>query len=74
MAGRINDDFAHLYPTLMLYYGQTLDSLSRADAVKRLRQEYLDITGNMLHEAETPYSIAPSISAFWTRLERFLAV
>ena len=74
MAGRINDDFTHLYPTLMLYYGQSLETLSRADAVKRLRQEYLAATGNMLHEAETPYSLAPSISAFWTRLERFLTM
>ena len=72
MAQRIHDDFSHLYPTLMLYYGQTLDTLNRADAVKRLRQEYLAATGNMFHEAETSYSLSPSISAFWTRLNRFL--
>lgn len=72
MAGRIHDDFTHLYPTLMFYYGQTLNTLNHADAVKRLRQEYLAATGSMLHEAVTPYSIAPSISAFWTILDRFL--
>lgn len=72
MAQCINDDFDHLYPTLMLYYGQTLDTLNRADAVKQLRQEYLDATGTLLHEPELPYALAPSISSFWTRLNRFL--
>ena len=72
MAQRINDDFEQLYPTLMLYYGQTLDTLDRADAVKQLRQEYLVATGTLLHEPETVYSLAPSISAFWTRINRFL--
>lgn len=72
MAQCIHDDFTHLYPTLMLYYGQTLDTLNRADAVKQLRQEYLAATGTLLHEPETPYAFAPSISSFWTRLDRFL--
>ena len=74
MAQRIHDDFAHLYPTLMLYYGQTLDTLNRADAVKKLRQEYLAATGTLLNEPETPYALTPSISSFWTRLDRFLLV
>ena len=74
MAQRIHDDFAHLYPTLMLYYGQTLDTLNRADAIKQLRQEYLAATGTLLHEPESPYALAPSISSFWTRLERFLLI
>ena len=74
MAQRINDDFTHLYPTLMLYYGQTLDTLNQAEAVKQLRQEFLAATGNMLHEAETLYAIAPSIASFWTRLSRFLVI
>ena len=74
MAQHINDDFNHLYPTLMLYYGQALDTLNCANAVKQLRQEYLDATGNMLHEAEAPYSLCLSISAFWTHLNRLLVV
>ncbi len=74
MAQCINDDFDHLYPTLMHYYGQTIDTLSRADAVKQLRQEYLAATGTLLHEPDTPYALAPSISYYWTRLERFLIV
>ena len=74
MAQRIHDDFAHLYPTLMLYYGQTLDTLNHADAVNQLRQEYLAATGTLLHEPESPNPLAPSISSFWTRLERLLAL
>lgn len=72
MAQRIHDDFDHLYPTLMLYYGQTLDTLHRAAAVRQLRQEYLAATGQMLHEPETPYALAPTVASFWTRLARFL--
>ena len=74
MAACINDDFIHLYPTLMRYYGQTLETLNHADAIKQLRQEYYEATGQMLHEHETTYSLAPSISAFWNRLDRFLIV
>ena len=74
MAQRINDDFEQLYPTLMLYYGQTLDTLDRADAVKQLRQEYLVATGTLLHEPGTAYSLAPSISSFWNQLSHFLIV
>lgn len=72
MAQHINDDFAQLYPTIGKYYVLSIDDLKRADAVKRLRQEYYETTGRILHESETVYSIAPTISAFWTRLSRFL--
>ena len=72
MAACIYDDFTHLYPTLMRYYGQTLETLDYADPIKRLRQEYYDATGRMLHEPETAYLLAPSISVFWNRLNRFL--
>lgn len=72
MAQHIYDNFTHLYSTLMNYYGQTLDTLNRADAVKQLRQEYLTATGDLLHDPATPYTIAPTISSFWTRLNRFL--
>ena len=74
MAASINDDFAHLYPTLMRYYAQTLETLSHADAIKQLRQEYDEATGHMLHEPEAAYSLSPSISAFWNRLDRFFIV
>ena len=74
MAACINDDFSHLYPTLMRYYGQTLKTLNNADAIEQLRQEYYEATGQMLHESDTTYSLAPSISAFWNCLDRFLIV
>lgn len=74
MAQRINDDFVHLYPTLMQYYGQTLDALQSADAVRQLRQDYLDASHLVLHEPESSYSTAPSVAAFWMRLSRFLVV
>ena len=70
MSQCINDDFTHLYPSLFAYYCQSIESLSHADDVKQLRQEYLDATGLALHEIESRYSIIPSISSFWTMLSR----
>lgn len=72
MAQHINDDFTHLYPTIGKYYVLSIEDLKRADAVKRLRQEYYETTGRIFHEPEAVYSIAPSVSVFWTRLSRFL--
>lgn len=72
MTQHINDEFTQLYPTIGKYYVLSIDELKRADAVKRLRQEYYETTGRMLHEPEVDYSLSPSISAFWTRLSRFL--
>lgn len=74
MAACINDDFDHLYPTLMRYYGQTLETLNNADAIKHLRQEYYDATCQMLHEPQATYSLTPSIPAFWNNLNSFLIV
>ena len=74
MAQQINDDFTHLYPTLLGYYSQAIDSLTCADAVKQLRREYYVTTGNMMHESNVPYSVNLSIEAFWNKLNRFLIV
>lgn len=74
MAQHINSDFTHLYPTIGRYYVLSIDDLKCANAVKRLRQEYYEVTGQMLHESESVYSLAPKISAFWTRLSKFLMV
>ena len=74
MAQKINDDFDRLYPTIAAYYIHSLEHLECADSVKRLREEHCASTGTMLHESGLPYSIAPSISAFWIRLSRFLIV
>lgn len=73
MAQHINDNFSKLYPIICNYYILSIDDLKYADAVRRLRQEYYESTGYMLHESEVVYSIAPSISSFWTRLSRFLS-
>ena len=72
MAQHINSDFTHLYPTIGRYYVLSIDDLKCANAVKRLRQEYYEATGQMLHESESVYSLAPKISAFWTRLSKVL--
>ena len=74
MAQHIKSDFTHLYPTIGRYYVLSIDDLKCANAVKRLRQEYYEATGQMLHESESVYSLAPKISAFWTRLSKFLMV
>ena len=74
MARHINDDFTHLYPTLGQYYVHSLDTLQCADAVRRLREEYYNVTGAMLHEPAEGYSAAPTIAVFWNRLTRFLTL
>ena len=72
MAKRINDDFLHLYPTLLGYYSQSIDLLPCADAVKQLRQNHYLTTGDMMHEAESSYSTTITITAFWNKINRFL--
>ena len=72
MAQKINDDFLNLYPTLLVYYDQIVDTLSCADAIKNLRQEYFEETGVMMHEAEAEYSVTVTIEYFWNKLEMFL--
>jgi hypothetical protein len=73
MAQRINEDFVHLYPTLLGYYCQAIDALPCADAIKQLRQNHYLTTGNMMHESEPLYSTL-SVEAFWNMLNRFLIV
>ena len=69
---RLNDDFAHLYPTLYAYYTRSIYMLPTSAAINQLRQHYLDTTGQSLHEVEMPYSLAPSIGAFWTMLSHLV--
>ena len=73
MAQTINDDFLNLYPTLLVYYDQIVDTLGCADAIIALRQEYLEETGIMMHEAEAEYSVPVTIEYFWNKLEMFLS-
>ena len=72
MMQHIYDDFAHLYPTLLTLYDQTIDSLKCADAIRRLRQEHYEATGTMAHEPEPSNSIVLTVSGFLERLDRML--
>ena len=74
IAHQIYDEFCHLYPILLTYYTQTIDTLKCADAIKRLRQEYYEATGLLAHEPEASCAVVVSISFFWERLNRMLIV
>ena len=73
MAQTINDDFLNLYPTLLSYYNQIIEILNCANTIKNLRQEYLEETGIMMHEAEAEYSVVVTIEYFLNKLEMFLS-
>lgn len=75
MANRIYEDFTNLYPQLITYYSQCIESLKCRDAIKALRQQYYEATGNMLHEpspTDTPVCI--TVTAFWNKLNRLLLI
>lgn len=72
MARSNNDDFVHLYPTLLEYYNQTIDTLTSADAVKQLRQDYFECTDSMMHEQDALLATTLSAETFWNQLNRFL--
>ena len=74
MAHQICDDFSHLYPTLLAYYTQTIDTLKCADAIKQLRQEHYEATGLMAHEPTSDDYTQITIKAFWNKLNRLLIV
>lgn len=74
MAQYIYDDFAHLYPTLLTYYIQTIGTLKCADDIKRLRQQYYEATGVMAHEPASDDTTKTTIKAFWNKLNRLLIV
>ena len=72
MAQHINDDFEHLYPTLLSFYAQTIDTLKCADAIKQLRQQYYETTGVLAHEPAPDYLVRVTIKQFWNKLNRIL--
>ena len=74
VAQRICDDFSHLYPTLLAYYTQTIDTLKCADAIKLLRQEHYESTGLMAHEPTSDDYTQITIKAFWNKLNRLLII
>lgn len=73
MAQRINDDFIHLYPTLLAFYSQTLDSLPTAQAIRLLRQQHPDPSGTQLHESDTPYILTHTIATLWNLIDEYLS-
>ena len=74
MAQHMYDDFAHLYPTLLTYYNQTIDTLKCADAIRQLRQQYYEATGVMAHEPELDYTVRATIKSFWNKLNHLLII
>ena len=72
MARHIYDDFTHLYPTLLTYYTQTIDTLKCADAIRLLRQEYYEATGIVVHEPNASCRISTTPAGFWEKLNRML--
>ena len=72
MASQIYDDFTHLYPTLLTYYTQTIETLKCDDAIRQLRQEYYEATGTMAHEPEPYTSVVTTPAGFWEKLNRML--
>ena len=74
IAQRICDDFCHLYPILLTYYTQTIDTLKCADTIKQLRQEHYEATGVLAHEPETACAVTISATSFWEKLNRLLIV
>ena len=74
IAQRICNEFSHLYPVLIAYYTQTIDTLKCADAIKQLRQEHYEATGIIAHEPTSDDYTQITIRAFWNKLNRLLIV
>ena len=73
MANHLNDDFTHLYQTLLTYYTETISTLKCADAIRQLRQRHYEETGIMAHEPSPDEGpIRTTITAFWNKLNRLL--
>jgi len=72
MAQRLNDDFTHLYPTLLAYYDKTIDTLKCADAIRQLRQRHYEETGIMDEPSPDEGPIRATITAFWNKLNHML--
>ena len=71
MAQQINNDFTHLYPTLLYYYNQDLVALNCAAAINNLRQQHFEATGIMMHEAEAEYSVPVTVEYLWNKIENY---
>ena len=74
LAQHIYDDFTHLYPTLLSFYTQNIDTLKCGDAIRQLRQKYYDATGIMAHEPEFDSAVRATIKSFWNKLNHLLII
>ena len=72
MARQIYDDFTRLYPTLLTYYTQTIDTLKCANAIRQLRQDYYEATGTLAHEPESTKNFVVTSAGFWRKLNQML--
>ena len=72
MAESICRDFDQLYPVLLAYYTQTIDTLQCADAIHQLRRQHYEATGIMAHEPEPGDKIVTTAAGFWEKLNRLL--
>lgn len=72
MAQCIYGDFEHLYPTLLMYYTQTVNTLKCAENIKKLRLQHYEATGIMAHEPDLNDSTNTTIKAFWNKLNKLL--
>ena len=70
IAQQICDNFAQLYPILLAYYNQSIDTLKCADAIKQLRLQYYEATGMMMHEPEPSTAIVTTVAGVWDKLNR----
>ena len=70
MANHLNEDFTHLYPTLLTYYTENISTLKCADAIRQLRQRHYEETGIMAQEPDADYPVRITITAFWNKLNR----
>ena len=74
MAQQIYDDFEQLYPTLLMFYNQTIETLKCAKVIKQLRQQYYEATGVMAYEPELDSPVQTTIKAFWNMLNHLLII
>lgn len=71
MAEQINNDFDSLYPTLIRYYSNSLESQEQMTSIMLLRNKYYLENGNMLYENIASYGKL-TISGFWYKLNKLL--
>ena len=72
VAWGIYENFEHLYPILLKYYTQTIDTLKCADAINELRKKHYESTGIIGHDNKSDTVVQISITMFWNKLDNIL--